>query len=360
MERSDYSIASLAHHAYKRGQRLVAPLMGAPGVGMIGTNIKVAQQNHWMHFRAVRALAERFQPDLVFPLMDLSVEANALGRYTVFPRDDSATVPKQPFSIEDLDSLRGIDVASDSRVISYVETVRRMRSQLPREMLIGAYVAGPYSLAGLIMGADDAAMASVSAPDEMDVLCDFTRETITTYARQLIGAGAQVVCVLEPSAVMLGPEQFERFSPTRVRSISAMCRGAGVSIVYHTCGNTTRVIEAMTSAGVDGLSLDAPNMGVDLKAVAEFVPESVAVIGNVCPATTMLYGTTGDVQREVEDLLDAMAPYPNFILSTGCDLPAETPLDNIETFMRVGRGEREVSRDNRPVPEGRFGQIAGD
>ena len=337
MNARDYSIASLARQAYERGKRLVAPLMGFPGIGMVGTNIKVAQQNHGMHFRAVRALAERYRPDVIFPLMDLSVEANALGRYTVFPRDDSATVPKQPFSDGELDVLRGIDIASDSRVISYVETVRRMRSLLPQDMLVGAYVAGPYSLAGLIMGADDAAMATLGTPDEMDVLCDFTRETITTYARQLIGAGAQILCVLEPSAVMLGPEQFKRFSAAHVRSIAGLCRGAGVSSVYHTCGNTMHVVEFMAAAGVDGISLDAPHTGVDLKAVAQCVSEDVAVIGNICPATTMLYGSAEEVRGSVEALLDEMAPYPNFILSTGCDLPAETPLENIEVFMETGR-----------------------
>ena len=31
-----------------------------------------------------------------------------------------------------------------------------------------------------------------------------------------------------------------------------------------------------------------------------------------------------------------MAPYPNFILSTACDLPAETPLENIHALMAQG------------------------
>jgi len=43
------------------------------------------------------------------------------------------------------------------------------------------------------------------------------------------------------------------------------------------------------------------------------------------------------VRREVEALLAQMAPYPNFILGTGCDLPAETPLENIEAFIAAGR-----------------------
>jgi uroporphyrinogen-III decarboxylase len=28
-----------------------------------------------------------------------------------------------------------------------------------------------------------------------------------------------------------------------------------------------------------------------------------------------------------------MAKYPNFILSTGCDVPAEAPFENIQAFM---------------------------
>ena len=42
--------------------------------------------------------------------------------------------------------------------------------------------------------------------------------------------------------------------------------------------------------------------------------------------------------------LREMEPYPNFVLSTGCDLPQETPRENIQAFMDAGRLVRE-----RPV-----------
>ena len=97
------TLASLARAAFAEGRRLVAPLAGFPGVEMIGSTIKIAQQNFGEHYKAVRKLVDEFHPDLVFPLMDLSVEANALGRYTVFPRGESATVPKDEFRLEELD-----------------------------------------------------------------------------------------------------------------------------------------------------------------------------------------------------------------------------------------------------------------
>jgi hypothetical protein len=40
--------------------------------------------------------------------MDLAVEANALGRYTIFPQNESATVPKDRFGLGDLERLAGI------------------------------------------------------------------------------------------------------------------------------------------------------------------------------------------------------------------------------------------------------------
>ncbi len=67
-------------------RRLVVPLLGFPGLKLTRSTIKVAQQNYGEHFNVIKAIADTFKPDTVFPLMDLSVEANALGRYTLFPK----------------------------------------------------------------------------------------------------------------------------------------------------------------------------------------------------------------------------------------------------------------------------------
>jgi uroporphyrinogen decarboxylase len=318
----------------------VAPLAGFPGVEMTGSTIKLAQQNFGEHYRAVRAIVDAFAPDLVFPLMDLSVEANALGRYTIFPRDESATVPKDAFSLADLDRLEGINISFDSRIAGFVETVRMMRVSLPPAVLAGAYVVGPFTLAGLIMGADDTVMNTVLDPRGMHRLLHFTTERIQEYVQLLLTAGADVVCILEPTAVMLSPAQFSEFSAVYIRHVTQSFRYSRASFVYHTCGNTMHLVEAMGAAGVHGVSLDGPETGVDLREAAARVRDDVAVIGNVSPATIMRFGTPGDVRRETGALLEAMRDVPNFILSTGCDLPQETPLENLRAFMDVGKAWR--------------------
>ena len=323
--------------ANAEGRRLVVPLMGFPGLHLTGCTIKLAQQNFGEHFKVVRALAERFRPDAIFPLMDLSVEANALGQFTHFPKSESATVVQDGFALDELVRAQQINITFDTRLTGYVETVKMMSIGLPAEILKGAYVTGPYSLAALLMGADEAAMATMLRPDDLHAVCRFCTEKIQEYVRLLICAGANIVCVLEPSAVMLGPDQFAAFSGDYVRFINESCKYTNVATVYHTCGNTMHLVEQMAGAGVDAVSLDAPEYGVDLPAIAALLPRNVIVMGNINPTGAMLTGTPLDVEAEVDELLSQVAPYPNFILSTGCDLPQEVPLENVAAFMAAGR-----------------------
>jgi len=111
---------------------------------------------------------------MVFPLMDLSVEANALGRFTIFPREETPTVyVKEKFQFEDLEKMREIDVSFDTRLIGYVETMKLMKLGLPSKIIRGAYVTEPFTLASLIMGAKDAVMSILKSPTEFHDLCDF-------------------------------------------------------------------------------------------------------------------------------------------------------------------------------------------
>jgi len=323
--------------AQRDKRRLVAPLMGFPGLNITDCTIKLAQQNYGEHFKVIKALAREYKPDMIFPLMDLSVEANALGRLTIFPESESATVPKSAFFIENLKRMSQINIALDTRLLGYVETVKLMSLGLPENILKGAYVTGPYSLAALLMGADDAAMATVLNEDELHVVCRFATEKIQEYIQLLVAAGVQTVCILEPSAVMLGPDHFARFSASYVSQIIKSYKYANISTIYHTCGNTMAHVEKMVESGVNALSLDSREAGVDLLAVAQRVPSDVIVMGNINPTGTLLNGTPQGVESEVLDLLEQMSAYPNFVLSTGCDMPQETSFENIRAFMEAAR-----------------------
>lgn len=333
-------LKSRVRRAYEKGERLVAPLVGMPGLKMIGSTIKLGQQNYRIHADALQALIEHFAPDIVFPLMDLSVEANAIGRYTLFPIDDTATVPHVAFHLDHVDMLPKIDIAADTRALGYAKVVELLRHSTDDTVFRAAYVTGPYTLAALILGAQEAAQSIILEPLGLHALTEYCNGIIKDYAQLLIEAGAQIICVLEPSASMLGPDHFLDFSGNYVKELADLCSQKGIATVYHICGNTMHLIENMVKSGVNGLSLDSPSSGMDLLKVMQQVPENVLVMGNLNPVGKIHNGSPEEVEAEVLEVLKSVASYPNFILSTGCDLPKNTPEKNIQTFMHTGRNYR--------------------
>ncbi len=334
-------ILNLVQKAYSENRRIIAPLAGFPGCGLIGSSIKLTQQNHGLHFSCINSLFKLFAPDVAFMMMDLSVEANALGLPVRFPTHESSSVEKHPLeNIHELDHYRRINILQDARIHSYIKTMELTATTLPKEILKCAYVIGPVTLAGLLESAQRVAMDSILEPERLSRLCAFSTEIIQKYALAMVNAGANIICVLDPTAAILGPKEFRKFSGHYVHHIMESYKYSNVETIYHVCGNTMHLVKEMVSIGVSGISLDGPETGIDMIKIAKMVPEDVILFGNISPTVVLVNGTVKEVKEATVELLENMKPYPNFILSTGCDLPPETPIKNIKAFMEAGRNFR--------------------
>lgn len=318
---------------HRRVAPLVSPLIGYPGARLTGTTVRENVFDAAIHTNTIRQLWEEYQYDIVFPMMDLAVEAGALGLRVRYPENESPTVEEHPVATEaDLERFRDVDVLADARLQSFLETIRRLKSTV--DAVHGAYVVGPFTLAGLMMGASEIARATIRCPEQVRRLVAFTTDVVRTYAEACQSAGAELIAFLEPTAVMLSPKSFMEFSGD---AVSQLAYGLEVWTVLHICGDTKRLIPAMCRTGVDALSLDSL---VDLPAIALTVPSDVVLIGNVDPVTVMGSSDPRRVSNAVRELCKGMPRHSHFVLSTGCDLPLETPLANVTAFMEEGRRER--------------------
>lgn len=315
----------------KRPHRLVAPLMGYPGARLTHSTIKQNGFNAELHYRSIYKLVEMYAPDVIFNMMDLSVEAGAVGLQVRYPLIESASVEFHPVvQISDLDQYKVLDPIYDARIRSNIETMRMMARNIIG-ITKGTYVIGPFTLAGLMIGASQIALATIDNPDLVFATLNLAEEIITRYAKELVNAGAELVAILEPTATFLSPKSFLSFSGNYVNRIARRLDGM---TVLHICGDTTRLIPAMGQIEVQGLSLDSM---VDFSLAVSRIPSEMVLIGNLDPVRILMNGTPASVRQAVRKLLDDMAPYDNFILSTGCDLPQDVPLENIHAFMDEGR-----------------------
>ena len=308
----------------------IVPLAGYPGIQLTQSTVKQNMFNAELQCRSIYKLMELTRPDAAFVMMDLSVEAGALGLPVRYPLGDSATIEWHPVkAVADLDQYKAVDPLYDGRVWVFLETVRLLCRRM--ELPIGVYVSGPFTLAGLMIGANNIAMATIDSPDIVHATVNFCEQVIIEYAKALQEAGATIICILDPTSCILSPKAFWDFAG---RSIQNLVRHLDTRTILHICGNTEHLIQDMCRTGVHGLSLDSL---VDIPKIAPKIPEDVVMIGNVDPVRTLLQGDRQQVRRDTIRLMEAMRPYDNFIVSTGCDLPSETPLENIVELVETAK-----------------------
>jgi len=308
----------------------IIPLLGAPGVKLSHTTLKENLTDGKTQFRTLSLLLEEFQPDGIFPMMDLSVEPEALGLKIEFPDNAPPSVREHPIKDADaLESLKKNWKGIGGRMPVFIDVVRRMSRSFP--VLKGAYVLGPFTLAGELVGVEDFLQMLFSDPGFAKEVLAFATQVLKRYAEELLSAGAHVLAILDPTSVTLSPRYFQEFSAPYIKEIIESLKSP---TILHICGNTNHLIEKMVETGAVGLSLDSM---VDLREVAERVPKNVAIIGNLDPVTVFWQAKPETVERKTRELVEKMIGVDNFILSSGCDIPIEAPLENISAFMKAGR-----------------------
>lgn len=307
---------------------LSAPLTGYPAVSYIGAGVDEAVKDAEVQSAALLKYYEATGPDVLFPFMDLSVEAEALGLPVRFKENDGPDVTEHPVkSPEDLENFSVPSVPDSGRYPVYIETVRRLKSET--DALIGGYAASPFTLAGLLMSAEQLALNTLIEPGFCHKVLDFAVQVCIPYARALAEAGADFIVLLEPTAALLSPELYEKFVGPYIQRVIDELQ---VPVVLHVCGQTTKLVPSFLKNDVQGLSLDSD---VNLARIVGDVPENVVIIGNVSPVDVMLSMDPDGVYKSTTALLEEMKNSSNYVASTGCDVPPATKQENLEAFSKA-------------------------
>jgi len=312
-------------------KNLVVPLMGINGIHQSDTTIWQNLTDAGTQYKTIKELVTKYQPDGMFAMMDLAVEAEALGLKISKQENETPAVLEHSVSTkDDVDQLRARWKGISGRMPVFIEVVKRMAAEL--DILIGAHVIGPFTLAGELMGVGELTMNTILDPDFIHTCLDFSVEIISEYTLALFAAGANVVSILEPTAMMISSDHFNEFSAKPFKRILANVNNK--PLILHICGNTTHLIESMGKTGAAGLSVD---WQVNMADSITMIPQDVALIGNLDPVQVFLNATPDEVKVATRELKETMRGNNNFILSSGCDLPLETPPDNLTAYMKAAR-----------------------
>ncbi len=146
-------------------------------------------------------------------------------------------------------------------------------------------------------------------------------------------AGADGVVIAEPLAGILSPDMAAEFSHPYVKQIVDALQEENFAVIYHNCGNS---VSHMLS-GIFSIGAAAYHFGnaVDMAFVMEHAPADTLCMGNVDPAAQFVQGTPESMTKAVADLLETCGSYPNFVVSSGCDIPFHAKWENIQAFFQA-------------------------
>ncbi|RJP34771.1 MAG: hypothetical protein C4536_02215 [Actinobacteria bacterium] len=325
---------NLLDRVMSKDGRMTAPLAGYPGIRLIGRSVREALHDPLVQLAALRALENRLKPDIVFTLLDLSVEAESMGLEVDFfdkmpPSLSEQRLPK----LERFYELGLPDPEKTARMPHFLDVAESLSDG--EERMSGAYVTGPFTLLAQLMGMQEL-LDSVKLGDTLTEPLGFTTSIIAEYAAAL-AARVDMVVVVDPAAEALKAQEYGLLCRPYLGGLAGIIRSSGAISLLHVCGDVAHLLEELTLTGVEGICLDSK---VNLPRELDRVPANMVIFGNIDPKRIIQRGTPDDVRWEVRRLLRHMHKARNFVLSTGCDVPLDAPIRNLEAMMEEARNWR--------------------
>jgi len=312
-------------------KRIAIPILTHPGIEMVGKTINDAITDGNIHAKAIIALNERYPAAASTVIMDLTVEAEAFGCLVSFSEDEVPTVSRCLVSnYEEVQKL-AVPSLSAGRVPQYLLANKLAAEAITDKPTFGGCI-GPYSLAGRLFEMTELMMAIYIDPDTVKLLLEKCTLFLIEYCQAIKVAGSNGVILAEPAAGLLSDEDCLQCSSIYVKQIVEACQDDNFSVILHNCGNTGQCTPAMLYTGAHGYHFG--NV-INMVEVLETTPSDVLVMGNLDPVGVFKMSTPEQVKQTTKNLLDQTSKYKNFVLSSGCDVPPHTSLENVKAFYEA-------------------------
>ena len=305
------------------------PILSFPGIHLTGLTVEEMVRDGHLQAVCMEAVAKRFDTGAAFSLMDLSVEAEAFGSPIHYSGDEVPTVTAAIIhDAEEAEALRVPEVG-EGRTGECVKGIREICGLITdRPVLAG--IIGPYSLAGRLLDMTEIMVLCYEEPELVETVLKKTTEFLIKYAKAFKEAGADGIAIAEPAAGLLSPGLIAEFSTPYVKQIRDAVEDDSFMILYHNCGNAVPLLDNIKEIGAAGYSF---GNAIDIEEALKVMPGDSIVIGNIDPAGIIRNGTPEQIREETLALMERCCKYPNFVVASGCDIPPNTSLENIEAFF---------------------------
>lgn len=308
------------------------PVLSFPAIQLMGITVRELISSSDAQAKGMKMVADRVSAGASVSLMDLSVEAECFGSQIRFSDDEVPTVVGSVVSsLEEVEAL-SVPAVGAGRTGIYIEAIQKA-VDLIQDRPVFAGVIGPFSLAGRLMDVTEAMIYCYEEPEMVAALLDKVTDFLIAYCKAYKEVGANGVVMAEPLAGLLSPALAEEFSAPYVKRVVDAVQDDNFSVVYHNCGNAA--IQMIDSILGTGAAMYHFGNAISMKEMLQHIPAGTIAMGNVDPAGQLRNGTPESVRAETLRIMGECCDHPNFVISSGCDIPPMSPWENIDAFFQA-------------------------
>lgn len=260
------------------------------------------------------------------------VKADVIGEsINVEPAfDDPATQIPELSNEEVREKLLG-----DYYVQCMLEQIKATKAIVGDEIPLMAGHDGPLTACGVLVGMEKIMVSLGMREPWIPKLMDFAVQCLAIYADLLAEAGCTILNLCDPvsSGDMISMRMFKKNVVPALEQYKEKKVHKEVPVLVHICGKSGERVEFIRDFGAQFFSVDYM---VDMDEMLEKCDHKMVMVGNINPAGTMLRGTPEDIYEETTKLLEkGKANGGGIIPCTGCELPAGSPLENVQAMKKA-------------------------
>jgi uroporphyrinogen decarboxylase len=312
------------------GPKKSLPVLTFPSVQLMDVSVRELISDSKLQAKGMMAIADRVDALGCVSYMDLSVEAEAFGaKIQVFDAEVPTVIDALVTNREEAEALKVPDVYS-GRTKCYIEAITEVGKQITDKPVFAGMI-GPYSLAGRLVDVSQAMIYCMKDPETIKIVLDKATDFLIAYAKEYKKTGINGIVMAEPLSGLLSPKLEAKFSAPYVKKIVDAVQDENFIIIYHNCGNAT--VKMVDSISNNGCKVFHFGNAINMKDMLEKFPSDKIVMGNISPAEQFYSGTPESMREAVLSLLEECSGYPNFVISSGCDIPPMSKWENIDAYF---------------------------
>ena len=311
-------------------QRRALPVLSFPAIQLMGITVKELIYDSDAQAEGMYRIAQRCPTAAAVSMMDLSVDAECFGAEIRISEDEVPTVVGAVVSTPEDAQTLPVPEFGAGRTRIYVKAIEKALAKITDRPVFAGMI-GPYSLAGRLMEMTQIMINCYEEPEMVHTTLEKATEFLIAYALEYKKIGAHGIVVAEPAAGLLSPDLCEEFSSPYVKKLVDAVQDDAFLVIYHNCGSSVvRMVPQILETGAAAYHF---GNAVSMKEMLEKMPGDVLTMGNLDPASTLRNGTPERVREETLNLLKTCSVHPNFLISSGCDIPPATPWENLDAFF---------------------------